>query len=75
MSVPLKMVQLRLYQEVVTGITHVNRRLKSLLAQQMSPGDVFLFRGDTIHGGGENKSDVRPSRAVAFLLCGLVASS
>lgn len=34
----------------------------------MSPGDAVLFRGDLIHGGGENESDA-PRRVVSISYC------
>ena len=34
----------------------------------MSPGDALLFRGDLIHGGGENRSQI-PRRALSLSYC------
>ncbi len=35
---------------------------------RMAPGDVLLFRGDLVHGGGANTTD-RPRRAVSITYC------
>ncbi len=34
----------------------------------MNPGDALLIRGDTLHGGGANRSD-RPRRAISLSYC------
>ena len=34
----------------------------------MEPGDALLFRGDVVHGGGENKSEAR-RRALSISYC------
>ena len=39
-----------------------------ILRAQLAIGDVLLFRGDIVHGGGANASD-RPRRAISITYC------